>query len=523
MSAVCAPSRHEVPRVRWVWSYARARVALNITWLFALFVGATAVARADWQPGGVQATRAVLADVLAAYDRGMLPAAIRAQRREHWTYTNGSRRIDVAVALRNGDFRTSLELDGLTYMAGRIGGVRWRASGNGIVHGVEADLQGDALDRAPQAIVGFDPLTTTLVGETQEPVPAWVLQTHPAGDKPAFLYVARATATIVREVVRDGKRVITTNFDNFEALGDGLRARHWRVTDGIGADTLDVTVNAIEPAVVDPADVFFPSRRVFVAPAPLAASVDLEAVFARGGEIRLRVSIAGKPRWFVLDTGTASITVDPPIAERNGGSTLGHAVLPTLDVGPLHLDRVSVLAVPFNGDGILGHDFFFGHVIEIDYRRQRVRVLSDLDVQTVFADPKTTVIDMNVDQGLPLARAAFGAAQSDTFALDTGSPRLYVMRPFMRRYMHEIDEHWTTAGRPFAENYLEGGIELQPYRVAQFAFAGAVAHDLMVGGQIPARTGDDLAVPFDGIIGTDILANFDLYFDYDRGRLGLKQ
>ena len=41
--------------------------------------------------------------------------------------------------------------------------------------------------------------------------------------------------------------------------------------------------------------------------------------------------------------------------------------------------------------------------------------------------------------------------------------------------------------------------------------------------RIPTNLTDDLAIPFDGIIGTDILRNFDLYFDYDNERMGLRQ
>lgn len=487
-----------------------------------LMVSSTAMVRAEWQPRGVLATKAVLRDVLALNARASGAGNTRlAQRRERWTYSTGTRRIAVTVAVRDDDFRTSLELDGLTYTAGRLGGVRWRGDGNGIVHGVQADLQGDALDRAPQAVFRFDPATCTLAGEARLPAPAWVIETHPAGDKPVFLFVDEATGTIVREVMRDGRRIVTTEFDHFEALKGALRARHWRVDDTDRADAIDVTVDAIEPGPVASADVAFPARRVFAPVNPLGTTAELRAVFRRG-QIELEVSVDGRPKHFVLDTGTTSITVDPDLARRYGGATLQHAVLPRLAIGPLQLDRVSVLTVPFRGGGILGHDFFFGHVLEIDYRRERVRVLSDEDARAVFADPKTAVIDVNVDQGLPLAHAGFGPAQSDTFAIDTGSPRLYVMRPFMSQFAQEIGAHWTPDGLPYVERYLEGGIEVQPYRVAHFEFANAVAHDLTVGGQVPTARTDDLAIPFDGIIGTDMLQNFDLYFDYDNQRLGVR-
>jgi len=510
---------------------ANVRVAISLTCVAASLTATAAAATlalgAQWRPPDIHPTTATLAEVLAIRAQASRPKQQAAQRRERWTYVNGIRRIAVTVAIRDDDFRTSLDLDGLTYLAGRRGGARWRGDGNGIFHGVQADLQGDALDRVPQAVFPLDSAALTLVGETELPAPTWVIETDRPGDKPAFLYVDKATGTIVREVMRDGKRVVTTAFDRFDAHDGALRAHRWRVDDGSVADRIDVTVDAIEPGAVPVADVAFPERRIFtpataVPGSPLAASVDLPASF-RGGTIVVAVDIDGAREHFLLDTGTSSITIDPRIARRSGGATLEHAVLPKLSVGALQLERVSVLTVPFEGGGILGLDFFFGHVVEIDYRHERVRVLSADDARAVFADSQTAVIAANVDQGLPLVTAAFGPAGSDTFAVDTGSPRLYAMRPFVTRFAGEIAAHWAPAGAPYVERYLEGGIEVQPYRVAEFALGNARAHDLIVGVQLPTTRTDDLAIPFDGIIGTEILSNFDLYFDYDNGRLGLRR
>jgi len=480
---------------------------------------------AEWQPGGIVPTNAARADVIAVAEHvsGAGDSAL-ARRRERWTYVNGANRIAVTVAVRDDDFRTSLELDGLTYTAGRRDGVHWRGDGNGIVHGVGGDLQGDAADRAPQAVFRIDWTACTLVGEARLPAPAWVIETHPEADKPVFLYIDQATGEIVREVLRDGRGVITTTFDTFAMLGGAMRARHWHVDDGNRSDALDVTVDAIEPGEVSAADVSFPTPRVFTAAAPLEKSVDLRATFERD-RVNVDVGVDGAPAWFTLDTGTASITVDPGLAPR-GGAALEHAAFSRLTVGPLQLEHASTLTVPLAGfgvSGILGFDFFFGHVVEIDYPRRRVRILCAGDAASVFSDPKTVVIAANVDQGLPLAHAGFGTLQSDAFAIDTGSPHLYVMQQFMEHFSHDIAANWTKSGTPFVEHYLEGGIELQPYHVARFDFAGDFARDLLVGGQIPTSIADDLAIPFDGIFGTDILRNFDVYFDFDNERMGLRR
>jgi hypothetical protein len=489
---------------------------------FVWFAAATAVAAAAWRPPNLHPSQATLSDVLAANVRaagGDDPHL--AQRHEHWTYLTGRHRLSVDVAVRNADFRTTLVLDGLTYMAGRQTGTHWRGDGNGIVHGIEADLQGDALDRPPQAVFPLDAATCTLAGEATIPLPAWVIETHPDGDKSAFLYVDEASGTIVREVMRDGKRVVTTTFDRFAPIDGAQRARHWQISDGNAANALDVTVDSIEPGPVADSELAFPARRLFTTPEPLTESVTLDSAF-RANVIALKVNVNGTPAWFDLDTGTTSITVDPQIAKRNGGATLEHAAIAKLSVGPLELDNASVLTVPFPDTGLLGYDFFFGHVIEIDYHHRRVRVLSPADATAAFADPKTATVTANVDQGLPLVAGRLGPATSNAFAVDTGSQRLYVMAPFIARYAAEIAAHWTPEGRPFFEHFLEGSIELQPYRVARFALADATATDVLVGAQIPSARADDLEVPFDGIIGTDVLQYFDLIVDYENARLGLR-
>lgn len=450
-----------------------------------------------------------------------------AQRHERWSYVNGTHHIPVTVAVRNNDFRTSLELDGLTYMAGRKGGARWRSDGNAIAHGNQADLQGDAVDRAPQALFPLDAATCTLAGEASIAVPVWVVRTDPPGDKPAFLYIDKTTGSIVREVMRDGTRSLTTTFDDFRPVAGGAaRAHKWHVADTRGSNDLDVSVDAIDPGTVAASEVSLPpedGRRVFAPPAPLTKSIDLGATFAKDNHVTLPLTIDGKKQSFILDSGTTSITIDADLANQFGGATLEHASLPNVVVGGVQLNRVSALTVPLRGftsGGLLGFDFFFGHVVEIDYQRQRVRILSAQDATAVFADPKTNVVEANVDQGMPLVHAGFGAAQSDRFALDTGSPRLYVTSPFAEYFAKEISTKWTRGSGTFVERYLEGPIHIVPYTAADFNFAGGVQHNVRVGVQQSNAT--DLDIPFDGIIGTNTFANLDLYFDYDNARLGIR-
>jgi len=195
-----------------------------------------------------------------------------------------------------------------------------------------------------------------------------------------------------------------------------------------------------------------------------------------------------------------------------------------MSVGALRMANVSVLALPFWPElaGILGYDFFFGHVVHIDYRRERVEVLSGAAAQAAFADPNVAVAGIDVEEGLPLTEAQIGAA-SGTFALDTGSPRLYVLQPFSRQYAAEIAARWTRlAEHAEVVRYLEGAIEVVPYRAPDFRFGPLRARYADVGVEVPSSLPDAIEIPFDGIIGTDVLRRFELWFDFDGGRVALR-
>jgi hypothetical protein len=495
----------------------------------ALMFCASPAASEGWQPAEMHPASATLADVLAAY-RNAAGRAVPGyeNRRETWTYLNGAHRLPVAVAVRGDDVRVDVTLDGATYSAGRFGGVRWRSDANGIAHRTRSDLQSDAIDRVPDALFGFRPQDCELAGETAPPQAAWVLADRRPGDRVQWLFIDQTSGRLVKTILREGKVVETTTFDHFATVYGVVRPQHWHVSDSNGVDDgIDVTVDSITPVAVPSAAVELPppsGRRVF---APLDSSRDrfeLPAHFFPGGHIAVDVGLAGRQSEFLLDTGTASITLDASAARAFGGVVLQHATIPSITVGALRMENVSVLAVPFAGrvSGILGYDFFFGHVVHIDYRGKRVEVLMGAAAAAPFTDPSVTVLAAGVDEGLPLTQAEIGTASGE-FALDTGSPRLYVMQPFVQRNRSEIDTRWTRlAERARMVRYLEGAIEVVPYRAADFRFGPQHYRNVDLGVEVPSSAPDAIEIPFDGIIGTDVLQQFELWFDFDGGRVAMR-
>jgi hypothetical protein len=502
----------------------------------ACVVALRAPAAAEWRPRDLRPTTTPLAEVFAVYAKGTGRLDSRfARRRERWSYVNGSRRLPVTVAVDGDDFRATVTLNGAQYAGGRSAGIRWRADANGIAHATLSDDQGDAIDRLPQAAFPFAYTDCELAGESERfGRRSWVLLDRAAHDKPHWFYLDKSTGLIANEITREGARTIVTTFYNFEPLGGLMRPRRWQITDGDPANDLDVQVEGTYSVPVPiGSEVAMPqTKRIFTAPAVADGIVSLPARF-RGSTIFVAVDVDGHPTEFVLDTGTASITYDSRLAQNFGYKpTLEHATLPTMVVGKLALTDVSTLAIPFSyGErvhGILGYDFFAGHIVHIDYANRRVDVMTPQAAAGVFGDARNTVIPAAFDEGVPLIRASFGTASGDRFALDSGSPHLIVLAPFERRYKTTIDNLWRrpasgSADRFGLERYLEGSIAVAARNASSFSFGGAQLADVPVEIEEPNAASDAIDIALDGIIGTDQMRMFDWWFDYDGGRIALRR
>ncbi len=305
-------------------------------------------ASADWHPPDLRTARPAAPDGIAACAKAAgAPDARYAQRRERWTYAVGGRVLPVRVAVRGDDFRAAVPLGDAEYSAGRWGGIRWRADANGIAHATLADDQGDAVDRLPQSVFPFALADCELAGESERFGPAWVLVDRAPRDKPHWFYVDKSTGRIAHEITREGARTIVTSFGGFEPLGTMLRPRRWHVSDGDRAHDLDVTVEDIEARRLEPIDVAIPQKQRTFAPRGGARDTIALPAHFRGRTIVVDVDLDGEPAEFLLDTGTASVTLDARIAERRRWPvSLEHATVPRMGVGALSLENVSTLAMP---------------------------------------------------------------------------------------------------------------------------------------------------------------------------------
>jgi hypothetical protein len=455
---------------------------------------------------------------LAAIERHRGP--VWASYGERLRLVSGGRTFATDVLVNGADVRYATIIDGATYASGRVAGIRWRRTPAGLVRVVRSDVQGDPLDRWPVSTLPMSAADCELVGETRSVPHRWVLQDAPAGDVMHWLYVDETTGAIVQELTRDGTAQFTTTFDDERDAAGARRPFHWTIA-GFGGPA-EVFVDALEPRPADPAAIALPVS----SPAPAAvdtAGVPLPVQFSHNA-ILVDVSVNGRRARFMLDTGTTQILVAAGTAKRLGITTvLDHGLAASLDAGALHLRDQPVMTVPdiFGLDGILGYDVFAMGVVHIDFLHHAV----ELQPRATFQPPAdATSLATNFSEGMPLATAVIGALHGNRFALDTGSQELV-----LTRYLWETRglDASSIGGTPVAgrmlhtDRYLEGPI-VTMLEAAPDLQLGPVRVTTLTARVEKTNSGTTLNIPLDGIIGTDVLALFEWWFDYADGKTWIR-
>ena len=490
---------------------------------FALGAGNPAAAHnGRWEPPQIHPAAVSLDAILARIRTAAgTPLPAYDARIEHWSLRAGGATLPVIVTVRGADLRFDTVIDGATYTQGRNAGNRWRRTPNGLVRLIGADVQGDDLDRWPLASFPFDAADCAALGEASVGrTAAWVVEYRPAHDSPHWFYVDESSGRIVREVFREGSRNVTFDFTDVRTVDGANRPFAWHVS-GAGGDA-DVAIERIDPQSVQPAAVAIPAS---LAPVTVfdANPVAVPAVF-EGDRIRVNAIVNGRPGTFLFDTGTTQILLDEEAARRFGlQPVLGHAVVHEFRTGAITFHDVAVQTVPlagFRADGILGYDYFLGHVVHVDFVRQKLQLIAS---ETFVPPPDAYQIAANFDEAMPVVAARIGNASSSRVVLDTGSWNALVLRDFydsdpavLRRMGIGV------VGRTHPEPFLEGTIDAASATVATIEFAGTrfVNDDI----EVQVREGrDDVDFPIDAIFGTQLLDKFEWWFDYDDGRIWLRR
>ncbi len=266
--------------------------------------------------------------------------------------------------------------------------------------------------------------------------------------------------------------------------------------------------------------------------APTAETVKADFV---DGIILVDAMVAGKPGWWLLDSGyeyslldsavaaASGMTVSPPteVAVPGGSVSQGWARGVNLDIGSQHFvaDSIAVLPLqhlaPIVGRpiaGLLGHDFFEHYVIGIDYGG---RSLALAKPEQVMVPDRAVIVPVAIESGEPFVVAtlwADGRTVPAKLKLDTGSLSGLGLNGSFVAQTRLIPETWPRL--PVPGIAVGGGTRNFVGRLDSVGLGGVVVPSPVVGwSEDLSRIGDA------GTIGAPLLSRFRITFDYPRRRI----
>ncbi|GAC1413716.1 MAG: hypothetical protein NVSMB5_00730 [Candidatus Velthaea sp.] len=483
------------------------------------------MAALDDPPTALIRTSTTLTKVRALYERAHSVAHTKnANILEDWRLVQDGQIGTFHVTRLGKDYRETTTLGPLTYQNGVHSGTRWQQNRNGITFFFSGFHERDAVDE--KVWNSKDVKDVRLIGESV-PVNAYVVDINPRTGRHEWLFIDKRTGAIVRRERIEKHRRYITAYEEFKQFDGTLEPSRIHTTDSLGNDREQVLISrALDttPDAKDLRDIEIPPSRRTLVEFPAASSVVRLPVRVANGLFVVRVGIGRNTYDFLLDSGAAGIVIDPAIAEtlnleRYGqriGATLGifsesTSIVPLMTVGTLRMRNVvsRVLSVPFRADehtriaGLLGFDFFADTVVHIDHERNMV----DVHLPANFKPPAdANAMALALDDKAPAIHARVGTVAA-RMIVDTGANRTVLESAFADRADVLTDKSTMVASRFRGV----GGIgNAQSVRLKQLEFGGAVFNDAMIDVS-PAELGlEDI----DGIVGTDLLRDYDVYFDY---------
>lgn len=496
-------------------------------------------------PTAYEATTTTLADVLAG------------AKRSDGTVVKRDGTLRLTYAFRDGgldgterdvwdgdDFRIDTTAGPFITAEGRSHGQRWETNENGytlLKRGIHqrAEANVRALQKADP---GDD---VKLLGRLRAPADVYVVRVAPAdGRDERRFYEASSFRLLRRETQYLGRLVVATYDDYRETAGAAMPYRT-TLSDGHAENDAVYTVTDVKAgAPVPPSELEIPgSRRLPVTLPAGVASVRLPARIDGWGRVIVRLTVNGRGLDFQLDSGAAGIVLNRDIVRQlglrtygrwsntvAGTFTSGRAIVPKVEIGPIVMNDVVVMALPFSYEndyatrivGLLGYDFIAGSVLKIDYEHGTV----DAIPSETFQPPANGItLDAILDDQVPVIWSKFNDAVGDRFILDTGADDIVIFSAFAKKYPAAVEDSSPKKILSRLFNVIQasgvgGKLNLRPVLIANMQVGNVHYPDylafVMTGDQ-PAFEGEDL----DGLIGASALRMFDVYLDYASSRVVL--
>jgi predicted aspartyl protease len=272
----------------------------------------------------------------------------------------------------------------------------------------------------------------------------WRLEVTALGGEPETLWIDPASGLPLREEYLDGDGSSFVDYADWRTVQGRTIAFRSTVTDGDHRfDTVEQTTSVTIDGPVD--------QSLF---APLAARtlgtdrVHTIPLIERDGHVGIKVRIADRDWFFLLDTGAQSILVDSHVlraagvdgagamevrgAKRTGG--LSVATISDLTIDGAEMRNVVVssidIAKSLGGvkiDGILGYPFFASALVEMDFANHVLR----FGPPGSFT-PRGSRIQLDVDRELAEATLRLHGRVDAPFIVDTGnSGEMFLYQPFL--------------------------------------------------------------------------------------------
>lgn len=523
----------------------------------------------DAPPPNISPTTATLSQILKHYTQatGRLTAGTANTRQETWSFTKAGLPGTETLVRSGLDYRSRIVSGPLVEEYGQFLGHAWYRDQNGVVSPVESPdyTSFEMLLFMRNVDEAQDPKNdVTVLGEVQDPKPAYVLEIKTTGAKhPDFAFYDKATGLIDRfESVDDDTRT-TITYDDYRATNGLTQPWHIHYTDGTAAlDDDFVRQSIVIGKAVEPSTFAIPASKFDFASysghQSLPAQVFHDVWDLQAGEnfhrveapiLVVRLNVGGRGLDFAVSAAQPISLIDFDVAQQlqlpsygktthaDGKSVSYDTIIPQATLGTgFTLRNWAVHATPFHYHvsydtkivGLIGYDVLSTGVFKIDYMHSTL----DLYPPSAFdgsGPPEVKdafMMPLDFDTGVPFITGVIDSHATSNVMFDNDFETSFIFGGFTRRYPDSVKDadtgktHSTTTV-PFADSKGYGKdvqiwlatIPLIQFGPAYFAGLPMVASDgdIDIGGH-----------EVDAVMGGDLLRFYDVYLDYPHNRVFLK-
>lgn len=473
---------------------------------------------------------------------GKVTPSLGKTRNETWSYKEGELSGTRADISSGDDFREDVVLGPFHSASGEYRGQRWEQNENGLTHLVSGVHERDDNDRKALSHAARADSGVRLLGQVSSPSPAYVVQVSPPGGRTEYVYydALKFLVTRVERQVTDTK--VVTTYDDFRATDGLTEPWHVHTSDGRPNNDTDEQLQTLQNGVaIDESKLAIPGNARD--PVTLDGSRVSLPISILSDRIILKTQIGGRKVDFQLDSGASGILLDRSVAdalriptygklteETAGSYQASRAIVPAIAIGGLTMQNVVVETAPFHWfssdgtpiAGLIGYDLIASRVIHIDYVNSTVEAID----RGSFTPPAGAIaLPIRLDDQVPAIAAQIGNAASQKFVLDTGADRSLLLAEFVAAHPADTTDQGLgdemSDSYPFVEDSsgVGGEIPLRPVQVSGLAIGGLHFPKWLF--NVTQNANAFNAEDYDGLIGQDVLRNFDLYFDYPKSTVYL--